>query len=694
MLLALPLACEARSAVTPIQKVLDMLEGMKEKAIEGQKGEQVQWTKYRQWCGDAESAKQEVVKKNDLKIEDFSAEVERLEAAISEGETEIASRQQGITARQEDHHKATTVRKEERDSYTALHKDFSESIHAVTEAIRVLKEQDFARPGAAAATPAVAAALLQRFGGASAADALLAAVGAEPPVAHAYEFQSDGVITLLTNLQDDFRSRLLTLEKETLNKQHEYETLAQDLTSQIKLMEHEIGQLSEQLAIDKQGRAEAAAALARLKESRETDIAFLQELASTCKQKSIDFEARDKLRTEELQALGQAIEIISGSAVAGAADKHLPSFAQGARGTALLQVLRFSAAGPSNRTSANVSKVASFLKSAGAKIKSQALTALASKLSVSEDPFAKVRELIQQLIERLKAEEAEEAQHKAWCDGEMAVNEQTRTTKTNEVEGLHTTIDELEGQLSVLARDLAGLSREVADLTTEMGRLAKIRAEDQAKNEETIADAAGAQLALADALKVLKDFYGKAAGTTSLVQSKGHQEPPPIFDEGFKGQQTAGSNVLAFLEVIQSDFVRLGQETAAAEATAKEDYDKTVLQSEADLTEKNRLINEKSAEQSQKSQDLVTARSDLELAQGELDTALAYFDKLKPSCVGAVDAASSAGASSERVQRRESELQALKEALEILNGEAIGINPGVEGLYSSVDGGNYGNDVK
>merc|ERR1712217_485446 len=56
---------------------------------------------------------------------------------------------------------------------------------------------------------------------------------------------------------------------------------------------------------------------------------------------------------------------------------------------------------------------------------------------------------------------------------------------------------------------------------------------------------------------------------------------------------------------------------------------------------------------------------DLEATQKELDAALAYFDKLKPSCVDA-------GVSYEdRVARRKEEIESLQEALRILNGEDL-----------------------
>merc|ERR1719191_2525014 len=63
--------------------------------------------------------------------------------------------------------------------------------------------------------------------------------------------------------------------------------------------------------------------------------------------------------------------------------------------------------------------------------------------------------------------------------------------------------------------------------------------------------------------------------------------------------------------------------------------------------------------------DLQDTNKDLKATQGELDAALTYYDKLKPSCVDA-------GVSySDRVQRRQQEIESLQEALRILDGEDI-----------------------
>merc|ERR1719401_1900092 len=58
--------------------------------------------------------------------------------------------------------------------------------------------------------------------------------------------------------------------------------------------------------------------------------------------------------------------------------------------------------------------IISLLKGKGQELKSTLLVSLASR--IADDPFAKVKKLIQELIERLLTEAAQEANQKGWCD--------------------------------------------------------------------------------------------------------------------------------------------------------------------------------------------------------------------------------------------------------------------------------------
>merc|ERR1740123_1695268 len=267
--------------------------------------------------------------------------------------------------------------------------------------------------------------------------------------------------------------------------------------------------------------------------------------------------------------------------------------------------------------------------------------------------------MIKDLITRLMEEANEEAEHKGWCDTELSTNEQTRKEKTEAVETLHAEIDQLEASLAKLSEEISDLTKAVAELDSAMAKATTLRQEEKEGNEQTISDASEAQTAVAQALTVLKEFYGKAGEATALLQQ------PEIFDSPYKGMQSENGGVVGMLEVIESDFARLEADTKAAEATAQKEYDTFMTDSKVDKEAKSTDIEHKTAKKQDEEQALTVKKSDLEGTQKELDAALAYFDKLKPSCVDA-------GVSYEdRVKRREEEIQSLQEALRILNGEDL-----------------------
>jgi len=424
--------------------------------------------------------------------------------------------------------------------------------------------------------------------------------------------------------------------------------LMQDLKAQIDQATRDRDEKAEFKAGTLQSKADAKGDLEDTTSTRDADQKYLSDLTATCEQKAADFESRQQLRAEEIVAVEKAIEIISSGAVSGNADKHLPGLLQK---PALAQLRAQS-------TSANQQRVAAYLQQRAETLGSRVLSALAVR--VEADPFAKVKKMIKDLIVKLMEEANEEAEHKGWCDTELSTNEQTRKEKTQAVEQLHAEIDQLEASIAKLTEDITELTKAVAELDSAMAKATKLRQEEKKKNTETIGDSQEAQTAVAQALTVLKEFYAKAAEATAFVQ-----EEPEIFDKPYKGMGGESGGVVGMLEVIESDFARLEADTKASEASATKEYDEFMTDSQVDKTKKATDIEHKTAKKQDETQALTTKKSDLEGTQKELDAALAYFDKLKPSCVDA-------GVSYEdRVARRKEEIESLQEALKILNGEDL-----------------------
>merc|ERR1712194_845485 len=563
-------------------------------------------------------------------IEVLIADISKYLADAKQLGKEIAGHDKDIAAWTRDTKAATEVRGLEKGDYTALHKDFSENVDALQRAIAVLKKQAFDRKQGKSADALVQLKSLSLIPPEAkrALDLFLQepeGLAVSAPEAAGYEFQSHGVIEMLEKLLDKFIEERTAAEKEEMNSKHAFDMLIQDLSAQLDQAKTDRSEKAVTKAKKLQAKADAEGDLKDTTTTKEADEKYLADLTATCEQKASDFESRQQLRTEELEAVNKAIEILSSDKVTGNSEKYLPQFVQ--KGHSLAQLR-------SGSTSSLQQRAADFLRDQGKRLNSRVLLAVASR--TSDDPFSKVKKMIKDLLVRLMEEANEEAEHKGWCDTELSTNEQTRKEKTDAVETLHAEIDQLEASISKLTEDI---------------------------NELTIKDAGEAQTAVAQALTVLKEFYAKAGDATALLQQQ--PESPEIFDSAYKGMQSENGGIIGMLEVIESDFARLEADTKAAEATAQKEYDTFMTDSKVDVAAKETDIEHKTAKKQDEEQALNTKKNDLEGTQKELDAALAYFDKLKTSCVDS-------GVSFEdRVARRKEEIESLQEALRILNGEHI-----------------------
>jgi len=286
-------------------------------------------------------------------------------------------------------------------------------------------------------------------------------------------------------------------------------------------------------------------------------------------------------------------------------------------------------------------------------------------LSAQANPFGKVKKMIKDLIVKLMEEGTSETEHKGWCDTELTTNKQTRDKKTAEVETLQTEIEDLTTTIAKLTEELATLAQEIKELEAAMAAATEERLASKATNEQTIKEAKEAQDAVSHAMEVVKAYYAKSAEATALVQQTPGEDAPETFVKPYKGMLPEGGNVVDFLEVILTDFVRLDSETATAEASEKAAYDEFMFQSRKSVAMKENDTKHKTEQKENAEAALNQANEDLATTQDQLDKALKYFDKLKPTCVHS-------GISYEaRVKMREHEIESLQEALKILSGSQL-----------------------
>jgi len=646
-------AYAAQAKVTPVQKVIQLLQGMVEKGKKEKAEEATQYNSYKQWCDETTVEKTRRIDEANQLIETLKADIQKYAADAEALAKEIAVHDEDISTWTNDIKAATKVREIEKADYDAKHQDYTESIDALERAIKVIKDSAKDVPQGGALLQLKNLNLIPEDAK-KAIDAFFQDAdefSEDQPATAAYEHQSQGIIDMLEKLLNKFVDELRDMEKEEGESLHAFEMLIDDMNAQIDDSTRRRNEKAEEKALKLQAKAEAEGTLEDTTATRDDDIKYLAEVTATCEKKASDFASRQQLRADEIAALEKAIEILSSDAVSGNAEKHLP-------GAAMLQTKAPSLAQMrSNGRSPSQTSVAEFLRVKGKELNSRVLAQLAVR--VDNDPFVKVRKMIKDLIARLQAEAAEEAEHKAWCDEELSTNEQTRKEKTEAVEMLHAEIDELEASIAKMTEEITGLQKAIADLDKAVKEATEIRQQEKAKNTETIADAGEALDAVAQAMSVLKEFYAKAGEATAFAQQ------PEIFDSPYKGMQSESGGVIGMLEVIQSDFSRLEAETKAAEEAAQKEYDEFMADAETNKAQMERDIERLVVKKQDAEQSLEEKKKDLLGTQKELDAALAYYDKLKPDCID------SGVSYEERVARRKEEIESLQEALKILNGESV-----------------------
>jgi len=265
-LFAIALLCMTAQGVevTPVQKVVQLMEGMLEKGKKEKHDEQVQFAAYKQFCDDTSVEKTRAIAEANEQIDTLKADIQSYTAKAALLTKEIAGLDEDISIWEGDIKAATNVREIEKNDYDVLHKDYSESVDALGRAIAVLKKQTGDKKQASFVQVAALKELtLIPAEAKKTIDAFLQ--DAEPteglavsaPEANAYEFQSSGVVEMLEKLNDKFIDERTALEKEEMNSKHAYDMLMQDLNAQIAQATQDRDEKAESKAKKLQAKADA-----------------------------------------------------------------------------------------------------------------------------------------------------------------------------------------------------------------------------------------------------------------------------------------------------------------------------------------------------------------------------------------------------------------------------------------------------
>merc|ERR1719453_2940746 len=297
------------------------------------------------------------------------------------------------------------------------------SMDKVSEALEAV----IAAAGVNYANKAKVQALLQATQGSSDADLEFQPAGAPDPAA--YKSKSGGILSVLEDMLEKAKAELATAQKAEMNAAFDFKMLKQKIEDAVAFGEKQLAETKAAKAAAEEAKAVAEGELETASKNLADDETHLKDLQQECMTASEEDTESKKSRAEELEALATAKKILE-EKTGGASD----------RAYSFIQISTVSKAGA--KTKEVKQHVLDLLQSLAKKNDDKQLSLLAQRIQsaamLGEDPFAKIKGLISEMIEKLEAEAAKEAAHKAFCDKEMSETKAKKEDKETELDDLST----------------------------------------------------------------------------------------------------------------------------------------------------------------------------------------------------------------------------------------------------------------
>jgi hypothetical protein len=649
------------SAVSPMEKTVQLLSGLQAKIVKEGETESKLYEEFTAYCNDESKETQFEIKTGKSDAERASATVANEAAKIGAAEAKIEELSTSIATSEKDLKSATAIREKENADFEKVQAELSEGVSMLERAISIIEREmaksSFIQGGAAmkkvsdalqeivnaasvnTADKAKVQALLQAQTDSDSEDLELAPAGAPDPAS--YKSQSGGIVSTLEDMLEKAKGELAAAQKAEMNSKFDFDMLKQKLEDAMKFGTTELDETKKAKAAAEEAKAVAEGELATAEKGAAEDSKHLNDLQNECMTKATEFETSQHSRSEELEALAKAKSILEEKT--GGASERAYSF---------IQVKSSSRVGA--REQQVKDRVVNLLQSLADKDGSKQLSFLVERVEsaqlMGEDPFAKVKGLIQEMIDKLVADAAKEAGHKAFCDKEMSETKAKKEDKESDLDDLSTKIDKATSKIAKLKEEIATLQEELLAIAEAQKAADKIRSEEAAAWADAKADYESGVEGVGMALQVLRDYY--AEKEEAFVQTK-------------HGKATgAATGIIGMLEVIESDFTKNLAEGSAAEAMAIEAYEKLTQDNKIATTEKSTAVEYKTKDQKETESRLEGLKEDKDGASKEYAAIMEYWEKLQPMCIAKPEPYA------ERKRRREAEIGGLKEALTILEEEA------------------------
>jgi len=541
-LLAIAMLATAESTTGAMDKVFEMLADLEAKIMAQAVEAKATFTKFSENCKSQSQEYGFEIKTGKIQIEELSATMTKETSIVTTSSTEIETISGSIAAAEQELAASIKVRKREAADFAKEEKELLETISTIERAIAVLSRAPQTIEGGAsmlqvqsagnlvqALTAMVQASMLTHAD----ADRLTALTqvyqqetsdandeDTAAPAGAVYESKSGGIIDVLEDLLEKAQAQLDDARKAEAKSIQDYQLLVQSFKYEIKVAKEDMSKTKVTMHKSKETFSISKGDLSVTKKDLATTMAMLQELEHDCAMTAKEYEEEMKSRAEELAAVRKATQII----------KEATSFVTKGSSVAMSFMQTVQARTASSSRSANVRAVR-LVRDLARKQHSPVLSQLASRMDSAikisaasgASPFAKVTGMISDMIKRLEEEAGAEADHKAYCDEELGKTKAKKDAAMSDVKSMTVSLDQMNAHVIKLKEEIAELEEELLASSKAAAEAQAIRQEEHAEFVKNVAEYSKGLKGVKLALKVLRDYYAKAAKTP---------EPAPQTFEG------------------------------------------------------------------------------------------------------------------------------------------------------------------
>lgn len=645
----------------PVSKVVNVLKDMlKQLEKEAAEDEEI-YDKMACWCETNQKEKTASIKNAESRIDDLKTKIDEFTASSSRLNGEVKSLETEVSQNQGALDQATAIREKQLSEFNSEEKSLVDSISSLKAAGQVLAKH---QGGSLLQMPSdhlrkVTTALhnaMQKQGYllkgllthserrviASFLQAPEGYLDAEPTFKQSYAPESGQISGILDQMKESFQGNLATSQKEELTNQKAYEDLNLAKKDEIEAGQSQIETKTQKLATTDDKLAHAKEDLEDTKASLAADEQFMMKVQEKCAMTDSEWEERQKTRQMEMEAVSKALAVLSSDDAKDTFEKTFnPSFLQ-----------KQGVAQNSRRSSAS-----NLLSAVAKKVESPQLAALAYRVRL--DAFTKVKKAIDDMVNQLVKEKADEIKHRDFCIEEFNTNQMQMEKKQRQDTELQETKADLEISLKQLESELSTLKSEISEMQVQLKRAGQDREVQNKEFQATVAEQRQTKKLLQAALSILEGFYGKQS---FMQKGQGHAEPapPPGFDEYKKSAASGG--VMGMIQQIIDDTKTVESEVIRAEEDAQTAYEDFVKETNASIKAKSKEIVNKSDEKAKAEADLVETKEGIEGVKKEMEQLDEYRIELHSSCDFVMKNFDL------RQTSRDEELEALKQAKAILSG--------------------------